>query len=525
VTSIYSDAVTTTGPIPERTFGVLLHPSSLPGPDLIGTLGARAHRFVEWLGSTGAGIWQILPLTINGKENSPYFSSSAFAGNFWLVDLEQLREAGLLDNDAVAPFIDGPTHDDRIDFDDLPARKLPALRAAADALRSDPTHAWHAAMAEFVEASPWIDDTCLFFALSAREDDVPWWEWPQPIRKYEPDAVAAARAELADDIERWKAILFLFEVQWRAIRSAANEQGLLVFGDLPIYVAPNSADVWANQEQFQLGADGELTVQSGVPPDYFSANGQLWGNPLYRWDVMADDGYSWWTARLRRCLELTDIVRIDHFRALSAYWEVAGDADDAVAGQWVPGPAQDFFDAMRAAFPDFPFVAEDLGTLDDDVYELRDRNGLPGMRIVQFGFDGTSDNPHLTGAYPEACIAYTGTHDNDPIAGWWQSLDRETREAVGAYYQHGPDADSGRAVWSFIEATFASRAVAAVVPVQDLLVLDSSARMNDPSTPEGNWGWRMPAPPLSDDLARTLHDLADSHGRSRCPRAPARRVS
>jgi 4-alpha-glucanotransferase len=504
----------TNGPVPERTFGVLLHPSSLPGPDLIGTLGARAHEFVEWLGSTGAGIWQILPLTINGKENSPYFSSSAFAGNLWLVDLEELRDAGLLDVDAVAGLLTDGDRDGRVDFDALRRRKMPLLRAAADAFLADTSHPWRERYEEFIVSSSWLDDTCVFFAVRSQQGDVPWWEWPAPLRRHDPAAVSAAQVELADEVSRWAAMLFFFEYQWHELRDAAHANGVRVFGDLPIYVAPDSADVWANQDQFQLDADGRLAVQSGVPPDYFSAHGQLWGNPLYRWDTMAADGYSWWIERLRRCVELTDLVRIDHFRALSAYWEVAGDASDAIDGRWLPGPGQDFLDALRAAFPEFPFVAEDLGTLDRDVYELRDRNGLPGMRIVQFGFDGTPDNPHLTGVYPEACIAYTGTHDNEPIAGWWNSLDPGLRDAAGSYYQHGADADAGRAVWSFIEAVMASRAVAAVVPMQDLLVLDGRARMNDPSTPDGNWGWRMPPAAASAELARSVAEVAARYGRT-----------
>ena len=268
--------------------------------------------------------------------------------------------------------------------------------------------------------------------------------------------------------------------------------------------------MWANQDQFHLDDSGGLIVQSGCPPDYFSATGQLWRNPLYRWDVMAADGYSWWLARLRRCLELTDLVRIDHFRALSRYWEIDGKAEDAMGGRWVDGPGQHFLDAVRAEFPGFPFVAEDLGVLDDEVYALRDDNALPGMRIIQFGFDGTPDNPHLPERYPESCVVYTGTHDNAPIAAWWASLDARQRAEVAGYYRHEPDAGNGRATWSFIEAAIGSRAVAAVVPMQDWLVLDSRHRMNDPAVEQGNWGWRMPAGALSDDLARSMRSLTPS---------------
>jgi 4-alpha-glucanotransferase len=501
------------GPFPTRTFGVLLHPSSLPGHDLIGTLGEDARRFVDWLAGTGAGIWQILPLTVNGKYDSPYFSSSAFAGNHWLIDLEALRDAGLLGHDEVRAALHDHALDARIPFDEMRLRKLPLLSQAADAFLSAGDHPWWDEFRQFVADADWLDDTCLFFALHDRFDGASWTEWPDALRRHRPDAVADARRDLADEVARWQAVLFFFEHQWRELLGYAHARGLRVFGDLPIYVSPESADVWAHQEQFQLDAEGGLVVQSGCPPDYFSEVGQMWRNPLYRWDVMAADGYSWWLRRLRRCLELTDIVRIDHFRALAAYWEIPGDAEDARSGRWVTGPGQDFLEAVRAEFPTFPFVAEDLGTLDDDVYRLRDDNGLPGMRIIQFGFDGTPDNPHLPHLFPESCIVYTGTHDNAPISEWWAELDPAMHELVGDYYQHGAHAPTGRAVWSFIEAAIGSRAVCAVVPMQDLLVLDGRSRMNDPSVEQGNWGWRMPPDACSDDLARSIRSLAARYAR------------
>ena len=503
------------GPIPSRTSGVLLHPSSLPGRDGIGTLGRQAVDFLDWLVAADVGMWQVLPLTLNLSDNKPYFAESAFAGNIWLVDLEGLVDASLLAETELTGALHEHEHAAPVRFDELRARKLPLLRRAGDRLLHDADHPWRAGYDRFVEQSEWLIDTCTYFALGERFDDRPWWEWPAGVMRREQDALAAIAPEIAVEVERWQAVLYLFEVQWGRLRREAADRGITIFGDLPIYVAANSAEVWLHQDQFDLDDDGRMITQSGVPPDYFSEAGQLWRNPLYRWDIMADDGYAWWLSRLRRCLELTDIVRIDHFRALSAYWEVPGDADTALGGRWVDGPGQAFFDAVRAHFPSFPFVAEDLGTLDDDVYELRDDNGLPGMRVIQFGFDGTPDNPHLSGRYPEACIAYTGTHDNQPIAAWWMSLDEAARADVGAYYQHGADAAPGRATWSFIEAAYASNAVAAVVPVQDLLVLDDRARMNDPSIDVGNWSWRMPVGALSPDLAWSLRSLAERYGRAR----------
>jgi 4-alpha-glucanotransferase len=497
------------GPFPDPTYGVLLHPSSFPGRDGIGTLGAEAFAFVEWLATTGAGIWQILPLTLNGQDDSPYFSSSAFAGNPWLVDLTLLHEQGLVDD----PHLPDRVTDARIDYDTVRATKRPILWAAAERFLATPDHPWRAGFEAFVRDAGWLTETCHFFARQEAEGGAPWWAWPEPLRRREPDAVAASRRALADEIARWEAVLYFFEVQWRELRADANRRGIVILGDLPIYVAPDSADVWLHQDQFQLDDDGRLTVQAGVPPDYFSETGQLWRNPLYRWDVMADDGYAWWLSRLGRALELSDVVRIDHFRALSAYWEVAADAADAMGGRWVPGPGQDFLDAVRAAFPAMPFVAEDLGLLDDAVLELRDANGLPGMRILQFGFDGTPDNPHQPHRFPAACIVYTGTHDNNTVAGWWHELTPEERDEIAHYFQFPADADIGRVVWSFVEAAIGSRAVAAVVPMQDLLVLGESARMNVPSSTRGNWSWRMPAGALSADLAHSMRRLCERYAR------------
>ncbi len=500
---------------PERTFGVLLHPSSLPGPAPIGTIGRPAHVVVDWLAEAGAGIWQILPLTMNGKDDSPYFSRSAFAGNPWLVDLAHLVEHGLLD-DADGDVVDAVgglgALGDRIDFDAVRARKWPLLRAAADRLCSDPDHPWHAAFAEFRDGGDWVGGTCHYFALRDLHR-APWWEWPSPIRLRDPEAVASSRRDLAAAIDTWAAVLFLFEQQWREVRATCRRRGLRLLGDIPIYVAPDSADVWLHRHLFTVGEDGVLETQAGVPPDYFSATGQLWRNPLYRWDVMAVGGYSWWLSRLRRSLELSDIVRIDHFRALAAYWEVPGDAEDASGGRWVPGPGQRFVDAVRAEFPAMPFVAEDLGDLDDDVHALRDDNDLLGMRILQFGFDGLPDNPHRPDSVVANSIVYTGTHDNDTVVGWWTELDVERRRLVADTFGIDVHADDEEVAWAVIEAAMGTRAVAAIVAVQDALHLPSTARMNVPSTTSGNWNWRMADGVLDDALAERLRRVAVRHGR------------
>lgn len=498
-----------TSPFGGRQFGILLHPSSLFGPDDIGTLGAEAHRFVDWLAGTGAGIWQILPLTLNGRYASPYFSCSAFAGNPWLVDLPGLHAAGLLAD----PHLREGVTDAAVPFAGLPLTKLPGLLAAAEAFLADPAHPWHEPFRRFRSEQDWLADTAHFFALRDEHEDAPWWEWPERLRARDPSAVQTSKQRLAHRIALWEALFFFFDLQWSELKARANSLGLLVLGDLPIYVSHDSADVWLNRKQFQLDEAGALTAQSGVPPDYFSETGQLWGNPLYRWDHMAGDGYRWWVARLRRCLELTDIVRIDHFRALSAYWEVPAGSEDARDGRWVPGPGQAFLDVLAREFPGMPFVAEDLGTLDDDVYRLRDDNSLFGMRILQFGFDGLPDNQHRPHLFPASCIAYTGTHDNQTVAGWWAVLDADQRRAVADYYQFEPGASDGRVVWSLIEAAMGSRADVAIIPVQDLLVLDDRARMNDPAVFRGNWSWRMPPDGLSEELAASLRALAVRYDR------------
>jgi 4-alpha-glucanotransferase len=502
------------GPFSHRTAGVLLHPSSLPGREPTGTVGRDALRFVEWLATTGAAIWQILPLTINGRADSPYFSASSFAGNIWLIDLDGLRDAGLADADAVEAVLAPGALDGRIDFGHLYTVKWPVLWRAAERFLADRGHPWHTGYADWSDGADWALDVATFFAVKAAHGEAPWWEWPEPLRRHEPAAVAAARRELAVTIERWRALLYFFDRQWGEVRSHAHAHGVRLLGDLPIYVGRDAADVWAHQDQFHLDDSGHLLVQAGCPPDYFSETGQLWGNPLYRWDVMEADGYGWWLGRLRRCLELTDLVRIDHFRALSRYWEIPGDAETAVNGRWVDGPGQGFIDAARREFPTFPFVAEDLGVLDDGVYELRDRNALPGMRILQFGFDGTAENPHRPDRFPESCVVYTGTHDNAPVGAWWESLDEPQRADVAAYYHHAPDASREEAAASLVEAAYGSRAIAAVIPVQDWLALDMSGRMNDPSYEHGNWGWRMPADALTPGLAERMRELAARYGRA-----------
>ncbi|MDH3293537.1 MAG: 4-alpha-glucanotransferase [Acidimicrobiia bacterium] len=522
-------------PFPARTFGVLLHPTSLAGPEPIGTLGAEAEAWVDWLATTGAGVWQILPLTVTGDDGSPYFSPSAFAGNTSLIDLRDLAAIGLLDEGDLHPPTRrrgrstsrgrrppaDPADGAGVDREALARWKQPLLTAAADRFLADRDHRWRAEYDEFVATAgeTWLTDVCHFFALKDRNPDTPWWEWDDGLRTRRPRALARSRKELAADIERSQVLQFLFEQQWQRLRSRANQAGILVLGDVPIYVSPDSADVWTNQDQFELDRHGRQLTQAGVPPDYFSDTGQLWKNPLYRWDVMAADGYSWWINRLGRTLEQVDVVRIDHFRALSAYWSVPAADATAVNGTWVPGPGQPFVDALRRAFPDLPIVAEDLGDLDDDVLALRDDNDLVGMRVVQFGFSITEDpgrpSIHHPSHVDRRSVVYTGTHDNDTLAGWWRSLPRRLRTRVRADTAMPPRVRTRRAVWWLVGVTLNTKAVAAIIPLQDLLALDSAARMNTPSTTKGNWGWRMPPDCLTAPLAADIRALAAAAKRAK----------
>lgn len=499
----------TVTPFGRRTFGVLLHPTSFAGPEPIGTLGSASHEWVDWLASTGAGLWQVLPLTYTGDEDSPYFSPASFAGNPWLIDLTELVEVGLLEPGAApATAPDGP-----VDFDAMRAWKRPLLHRAAATFADDPTHPWRPDYERFVAAAEWLDDACHFIARKAADPDTPWWEWDEPLRRRRPRALATSMRALAEEIERERVLQYLVDRQWRSVRSRANAAGIAVLGDVPIYVAPDSADVWIHQELFELDRDGRLTAQAGVPPDYFSTTGQLWGNPIYRWDVMERDGFEWWMRRLRRALEHADVVRIDHFRALSAYWSVPADADTAVDGEWVTGPGQAFVDVMRSAFPDLPIVAEDLGDLDDDVLALRDRNGLVGMRVLQFGLADRGPNDHHPDEVVERSVVYTGTHDNDTLASWWEGLSRRARDRARAAAGVPPRVRTRRAVRSVVGTALGTKAIVAVVPLQDLLALGGEARMNTPGTAEGNWRWRMPAGCLTESLAADLGALGRETGR------------
>ena len=485
-----------------RAAGVLLHPTSLPGRYGVGDLGDELIAFLDWAAGAGMRIWQTLPLNPPGYGNSPYGCLSSFAGNPLLISPQRLLQEGLLPEEpieAVPPFAD-----DHVEFDRVAEYKSRLLRTAFQNVRD------RDAVAQFAEEQRhWLEDFALFMALKERAGGEPWWTWDRKLAQREPRALEKARAELADETAFHGFVQFLFFRQWRAVREAAAARGIRIFGDVPIYVAHDSADVWANRELFQLDARGGPTVVAGVPPDYFSATGQRWGNPLYRWDVMRERGFDWWIARVRANLRLADFIRLDHFRGFAAYWEVPASEPTAMHGRWMPGPGRALFDAMRSALGDLPLVAEDLGFITPEVHELRRAVGLPGMKILQFGF-GQPDSPHLPHRYEPATVVYTGTHDNDTARGWFASADAEERRIAAAYLGC---ADNTDIAVSMIRAAYTSVAEVAIVPVQDILGLGSEARMNRPGAEHDNWSWRVRPGALTAEHGAHLHRLASISGR------------
>ena len=485
-----------------RSSGILLHPTSLPGPYGIGDLGPAAHQWIDDLAASECKLWQVLPLCPTGYADSPYQCFSTFAGNVYLISPDLLLEEGLVTAEDLAGCPDFP--EGSVDYGPVISWKLALLDTALERFEKGTFQELGREFETFrVSNREWLDDFALFMAIKDLYNLKPWTEWPAPLRDRDPLQLQKARAAYAPDVSRHAFRQFLFFRQWKALRAHAREVGVEIIGDLPIFVAHDSADVWAHRELFYLDDTGHPSVVAGVPPDYFSETGQLWGNPLYRWEVHAETDYAWWLARFRAVFKLIDVVRVDHFRGLVDYWEIPGDATTAIEGQWLPGPGARFLEAVTNELGDLPIIAEDLGEINPEVFVLRDEYGLPGMKILQFAFDDGLDNEFLPHHYPTDCIVYTGTHDNDTILGWWESATDEEREFAAEYLGITGDDIS----WDLIRSAWKSEAVVAITPLQDLLSLPTSARMNFPGTLGGNWRWRMAAGALSFELQQRLSAL------------------
>jgi 4-alpha-glucanotransferase len=503
-----------------RASGVLLHPTCLPGPHGSGDLGAGARRFVDFLAASRQRWWQMLPVGPPGYGESPYSAESAFGGNPLLVSLEGLASWGLLDLASLVPA--EPLPADKLDYVPTAAHRTRHLRAAFAAFQKRTDHRAFDVFCD--ENRTWLDELALFRALKRAHGGVQWTRWEAGARQRQPEALAAARRELADEVVLEKFIQYAFDAQWSELRAYAAGHGIGLVGDVPIFVAHDSADVWQHPEQFFLDQDGEPTVISGCPPDYFSATGQRWGNPLYRWRRMKKGGYAWWIARLRMALGRFDAVRLDHFIGFQRYWEIPATEPTAVRGRWMKGPGTDFFDAVERALglDPLPLIAEDLGEVTPAVYALRDRYALPGIRILQFAFgDDRSAPSFLPYNYPPRAVVYTGTHDNDTLVGWFHDAGASgstrtpgqvQRERAAALRYLGT---TGQEIhWDMIRVALASVARLAVFPLQDILGLGSEARMNRPGQPEGNWTWRFREDALEPELAERLALLTQTYGRA-----------
>ncbi len=487
-----------------RASGILLHPTSLPARGGIGDFGPSAYAFADFLAAAGQGLWQVLPLGPVGFGDSPYSSTSAFAGNPLLISLERLAERGWIDRDLVnsLPNSDGP-----VDYNAVFYQKLPVLfEAARNFVRSASAPARSRFAAFCNQNQWWLDDFVLFDGLRSRFKLQSWNEWPHELTRRDPSAMKRAREEMREDLDVRRVVQFFFFEQWKALRAYCASRSIRVAGDMAIFVNFDSTDVWTHPDLFRLTPELSPEVVAGVPPDFFSKDGQRWGNPLYRWDVMREQGYSWWIDRMRWLTQHFDYIRLDHFRGFSQFWEIAADEPTAINGRWVDGPKDDLFMRLREALGGLPFFAEDLGYITDDVHELRKRLDFPGMAVLQFGFGDKGAHTHLPHMFTSEKVVYTGTHDNDTSLGWWQSGATEhEREQLQAYL--GPD--DNKIHWAMIRAACASVASLCVIPLQDALGLGSEARMNIPSQAQGNWRWRFSADALRPELAKKLAMLTE----------------
>lgn len=487
----------------ERSSGILLHPTSLPGPYGAGDIGPSAIRWLDFLSEAGCGLWQVLPLGPTGYGDSPYQSFSAFGGNPYLISFEWLMEDGFLSEDDLMPLPD--FQQNCVDYGEMIPWKLNLLDKAFQKFQSTSPSSVQEALERFrAEQSYWLEDFALFMAIKEYRGGGSWANWPKPLRKRESDTAESAKQALKESVDRFVFQQFLFFRQWMRVKRYAGKLGIKIIGDIPIFVAHDSADVWANLDLFYMDPNGSPTVVAGVPPDYFSPTGQLWGNPLYRWDVHKSQGYQWWIKRFKAVLQLVDIVRLDHFRGFSGYWEVPAGNPTAEYGRWVPGPGQDFMRGIEQGLGELPIIAEDLGIITPDVVELRDSFGLPGMKVLQFAFTGDPADAFLPHNYPKNCVVYTGTHDNDTAIGWFNKATAKEKRFAYRYLLLESDDEIA---WKLIRAAWSSVGAFALAPMQDFLNLGSEARMNFPGKPSGNWTWRLVDSDLSGELCERIREF------------------
>lgn len=493
-----------------RESGILLHPTSLPGPHGIGDFGESAFRFVEWLERAGQCLWQVMPLGPTGFGNSPYSSPSAFAGNPLMVSLAWLQGDGLLTEAELAPARAFPEH--TVDFQQVTPFRMEMLRLAYDRMEAGASPSLRERFERYLADAPtWLRDYAFFVSIKDALGGGSWVDWPKDIRTREANAMVAWNENVAGDVRFHEFVQFLFHLQWREVRDYANARGIRIIGDIPIFVALDSADVWSSQDQFQLDEEGRPTFVAGVPPDFFSSTGQLWGNPTYDWPAMKANGYRWWVERLRATRDMVDIIRIDHFRGFGAAWHVPYGDEDATGGHWEIAPGGEVFAAARRELGEFPVIVEDLGIITPDVVALREILDFPGMNVLQFAFDDDPENMYLPHNARRHSVMYTATHDNQTAVGWWKSLSEDERRTVRHYLgRHADDI-----AWDLLRLAWASVSDTAIAPMQDILRIGDEARMNTPATATGNWAWRLLPSQLDPSLADGLRDLTSAYGRTK----------
>ena len=494
----------------ERAAGILFHPTSLPGPYGIGDLGPSAYAWIDFLADTGCTLWQVLPLGPTGYGDSPYQCFSAFAGNPYLLSPDLLFDEGLLEASDLADLPMFP--EEKVDYGPVIQYKLELMNRAFNHFETDQPDGLLAEFTHFqAENEFWLADYALFMALKEAHHGAPWSKWQKPLKNRDEITLQRARVKHNQVIRRHMFLQFMFFRQWTNLKDYAHQNNITIIGDIPIFVAHDSAEVWAKPDLFFIDSTGKPTVVAGVPPDYFSKTGQLWGNPLYRWDQHAETNYAWWVERFKSVFKLVDIVRLDHFRGFAGYWEVPARQKTAIKGRWMPGPGKQFFQVIQDTFGELPIIAEDLGEITPDVVDMRDTYNLPGMKILVFAFGEDATNEFLPHNFIPNCVVYTGTHDNDTVVGWYERVGDKERDHARRYLARSGD----DIAWDLIRTAWSSVAMFALAPMQDILGLDNKARMNYPSRPSGNWQWRMSADSIDDKIKERLAEYNVLYGRGK----------